>query len=210
MGTRHIVEVVKGNKLAIRQYGQWDGYAEIAAYHLRKFIKKHGVEKIRELVDLTEIQNTIQCHNVDKPDFLLTTSDFHMSESLVGYHANAIDKYIETIGRTGTFEKYDLKKIVPALMEKFDLEEVMAYYMMTRDTGYRILDVIYAFSRFKEVASGDCKIPVFLEDENIDTCRKIIINLDTETFTCIYFDGEQSWSFDKLPTLAELRKVDKW
>ena len=210
MGTRHIVEVVKDDKLAIRQYGQWDGYAETAAYHLRKFIKKHGAEKIRGLVDLTEIQSSIQCHNADKPDFLLTSSDFHMKESLVGCHVSDFDKYIQEKELTGTFEKYNLKETIPALVKKFSLEEVMAYYMMTRDTGYRILDVIDAFSQFKCVQEGTCKIPVFLEDENIDTGRKIVINLDAETFTCKYFDGEQTWSFDKLPTLAELRKVDKW
>lgn len=56
MGTRHIIEIIKDGNVAVRQYGQWDGYAETAAYHLRNFIREHGADTVRSLIDKTQIQ----------------------------------------------------------------------------------------------------------------------------------------------------------
>ncbi len=198
MGTRHIVEVIKDNKTVIRQYGQWDGYAETAAYELRNFIKKHGADKVRELITLTEIQDG----NLD---------EFYGKESCMWL--DEVSKYVNNLSMLGDFySAYDYPDlaVIPAVAEKFGLEKTMQRYMMTRDTGYKILDVLHIFSCFKEVRDNGMKIPVFLVDESWDTGRKIIINLDDNTFTCAYFGKEQTWSFGKLPTLSELRQVDKW
>ncbi len=213
MGTRHIVEVIKDKKTVIRQYGQWDGYAETAAYQLRNFIKKHGAQKTKELMELTEIQNTRSRHE-DGPDMLITPDGFHMAESML-CAVNEIAEYLYKLS-SGTFLlcRYGISDVklvsIPAVVEKFGLEKAMNYYMLTRDTGYKVLDTIGIFSCFDKVASGECEIPVFLEEEDLDPGRKIIIDLDKETFTCKYFKKEQTWTFEKLPTLAELRKVDKW
>lgn len=202
MGTRHIVEVIKDNKTVIRQYGQWDGYADTAAYHLRNFIKEHGAEDIRALLEKTEIHNDTELDS------------FHWKESALGVNTSDVDAYIEKIKMLGSFYRYGIKytpcAIIPAVVEKFGLEKAMQHYLMTRDTGYRILDVLGIFSCFKEIKHGKLKMPIYLEPVDMDTGRKIIINLDNETFSCKYFGKEQTWSFDKLPTLTELRKVDKW
>lgn len=202
MGTRHIVEVIKDNKKVIRQYGQWDGYADTAAYHLRNFIKEHGAEYIRDLLEKTEIHNDTELDS------------FHWKESALGVNTSDVDAYIEKIKMLGSFRGDGIEDIhiaiIPAVVEKFGLEKAMQHYLMTRDTGYKILDVLGIFSCFEEIKYGNLKMPIYLEPVDMDTGRKIIINLDKETFTCRYFGKEQTWNFDKLPTLTELRKVDKW
>lgn len=210
MGTRHIIEVVKDNRLVIRQYGQWDGYAETAGYHLRNFIKNHGINKIKEIVDKTEIQNAKQAHKCE-PDLLITPSGFKIAEAML--YTDEIGNYIQKIKELGLcIWAYDmdthLATILPCV-EKFGLEKTMQHYMLTRDTGYKILDVMGIFSCFPEIENNELKIPVYLEDDDINPGRKIIINTDDKTFTCEYFNKKQTWSCDKLPTLAELRKLDK-
>ena len=210
MGTRHIVEVIKDKKTAIRQYGQWDGDAATAAYHLRNFIKEIGAQTIRELIDLTQVQGESDRYEI-APDLCIGNAhEFHVAESLM--LRTEISEYIDRVlalGFVHTYLEPDEKiALIPAVVERFGLAEAVRHYMLTRDTGYKILDVIGVFSCFRDVASGKVKIPVWLEDEELNPGRKIIIDLDNETFTCNYFDDVRTWSFGKLPTLAVLRKID--
>ena len=211
MGTRHVVEVIRNKKAVIRQYGQWDGYAETAAYQLRNFIKEKGKDELCEMLDKLVFQNNTTDPN--EPDMLITSKS-HILESMMTSYDKDVAKYVQEI-REMTFRlDDDYIGIIPAVIHKFGFDRALEYYVLTRDTGYRILDALYVFHVIQEYPPygkdfGN-KLPVYLEPEDIDTGRKIIINVDDETFTCKYFGREKSWTFDKLPTLVELRKVDKW
>ena len=202
MGTRHIIEIIKDGNVAVRQYGQWDGYAETAAYHLRNFIREHGADTGRSLIDKTQIQK--------KDGVPISPDGFHMAESEMRTTEPIF--YIWQLRRLGFFSDYIPNfwvACIPAAIEKFGLEETMSSFSITWETGYKILDVIAIFTSFKEFDEKKLKFPVYLEDENCEPGRKIIINLDDETFTCEYFDIKYTWGFKQLPTLAELRTLDK-
>lgn len=207
MGTRHIVRVIKDGKVVINQYGQWDGYAETAAYTLRNFIKENGKERLNEILDKIE---PIGSANHDSEPDMLITSNAHILESMMTSFDEEIAEYRDKIRSMGIFDIDMHIALVPILVEKFGFERTAKYYTLTRDTGYKVLDVLNMLFAVNECQFGEQKIPVYLEDEDLDPGRKIIINMDNETFTCHYFGKEKSWSFDKLPTLSELRKVDKW
>jgi hypothetical protein len=206
MGTRHIVEVIKDNKIVIRQYGQWDGYAATAGYTLRNFIKENGKERLDEILDKVEPIDNIAHGN--EPDMLITDKA-HILESMMTSFDEEIAEYRDKIRSMGIFDIDMHIALVPILVEKFGFDRTAKYYTLTRDTGYKVLDVLNMLYSINECRFGKIKIPVYIE-EDFDTGRRIVINMDDETFACKYFGKEKTWTFDKLPTLTELRKVDKW
>lgn len=206
MGTRHIVEVIRKGKPVIRQYGQWDGYAATAGYTLRNFIKENGKERLNEILDKVDPIDNITHGN--EPDMLITDKA-HILESMMTSFDKEIAEYRDKIKSMGIFDIDMHIALVPILVEKFGFDRTAKYYTLTRDTGYKVLDVLNMLYSIKECRDGETNIPVYIEGD-LDTGRKIVINIDDETFTCKYFDKEKTWTFDKLPTLSELKKVDKW
>lgn len=208
MGTRHVVEVIRKGKPVIRQYGQWDGYAATAGYTLRNFIKENGKERLNKILDSLESIPSTSQRNENEPD-LLITNRAHILESMMTSFDKEIAEYRDKIRRMGFFSMDMHIALVPVLVDKFGFERTAIYYTLTRDTGYKILDVLDMFYSINDCKDGKIKIPVYVENENLDTGRKITINMDDETFTCNYFGKKRSWSFDKLPTLKELKQVDR-
>ena len=206
MGTRHIVEVIRKGKPVIRQYGQWDGYAATAGYTLRNFIKENGKERLDKILDKVEPINNIAHGN--EPDMLITNKA-HILESMMTSFDKEIAEYRDKIKSMGIFDIDMHIALVPVLVEKFGFDRTAKYYTLTRDTGYKVLDVLNMLYSIKECRNGETKIPVYIE-EDFDTGRRIVINMDDGTFSCKYFGKEKTWTFDKLPTLSELKKVDKW
>lgn len=201
MGTRHIVEVIKDGKKIIRQYGQWDGNAETAGTRIRDFIKNNGKDRLVEILKYTEIKNVDSSFKdeSDEPDY----------ERL-----EEIARYIDEVRHPGLYYQGDIDfylGIIPAVIDKYGFEDTAYCYMYSRNTGYRILDVINILACHENCwRTKEYKIPVYLINEEVDPERKIIVNLDEDSLTFEYFGREKSWNFGKLPTIAELKKIDKW
>lgn len=198
MGTRHIVEVINNGNTVLRQYGQWDGYAEIAGHHICEFIKKHRLE-LKDMMACTEI----------KPNSSELANDFHWKECTLAEN-DIFTTYTLRLSSIAAHMGLDASKkylyAIPAVVEKFGVEKAMDYYMLTRDTGYRIFDIIYMF---KNMLKSGKKIPVYMMSEDVDPGRKIIVNLDDETIEFKYFDKDKIYSFSHLPAKSILKKIDE-
>lgn len=191
MGTPHILKVIKDGRTVIRQYGQYDGDAATAGHNLCSFITKYGAETIRKLIDQTEIQE--QSGPISVPV--------------------EVGEYFANINYLGDFFKFlgdPYITVIPSAIEKFGLQKTMQYYMLTRYTGYKVLHVIGVFSCVKEVEEGKCKIPVYLESDDMeDAGRKITLDLDNEAIVFDYIGKHKVWEFSSLPADAELKELDK-
>ncbi len=196
MGTSHIVEVINDGKLVIRQYGQTDGIAEIAGSYICNFLKEHDAEYIKDLLNNTELKDISREEAYDYEKIPEMARYLNGLKMLGGFYGSGIDVHLGSI---------------PAMIQKFGLEDTAKFYIISSDTGYKILNVINVLDCVKEIRDGEFKIPIYLEDKDTESSRKIIINLDDSTITFEYFNQKRTYSFDpfnyRMPTLKDLMRL---
>lgn len=119
MGTRHLTIVQKDNQYKVVQYGQWDGYPEGQGATILKFLRKMNVEKFEKQLERITVINE-KMRKLSK----------------------LIDKVFEKVNNQYQLDskandwKSDKTRNLTA-------DEKFLYQCFTRDTGGKILDVIY-------------------------------------------------------------------
>lgn len=185
MGTRNKTIVKKNDKIIINQYGQWDGYPTGATKVIVDFLKNNSLDDINTMLEKTE--------HITKENNLI------WSEITMG-----LDKEFEDIQKY-LYEDYKRRDNVKDLVDKFGYEKTSIYLMLTRDTGYNILNVIkelYGLSNGKN-------IPIIIDEyDGWDIEGKNTIDLDKKTLTTYWHGVERTWDFDNLPSDKELEKFE--
>lgn len=185
MGTRNKTIVKKNDKIIINQYGQWDGYPTSATKVIADFLRGNSVDDINKMlgrIKYVERDNT------------LIFNEITMS---LNKEFGEIQKYL--------YEDYTRRTNITDLVNKFGYEKASLYLMLTRDTGYNILNVI---KELYEI-SGDKNIPIILDDyDGWDIESKNIVDLDNKTLTTIWHGQEKTWDFYALPSDEELEEFE--
>lgn len=139
MGTRNITRIRKDGELKACQYGQWDGYPTSAGRHILEFIAGSDMAAFAEKVAGCTLTNTSGDPEAER-FFTGTPADAAVKE--------VFDAYDELMyGGKLEIEDYRLKAeaVQRRLLRRFGAGLYASYLVATRDTGYRILDVIDEF-----------------------------------------------------------------
>ena len=81
MGTRHLVRVVRGGRVCVSQYGQWDGYPSYTGAEIAKFLSDpESVERLRKAAPLLKFMTNeeIRAYN----EKLINDADFKIESTL--------------------------------------------------------------------------------------------------------------------------------
>ena len=178
MGTRHTVKVIKNGQVVLNQYGQWDGNTATAGIYLVHSIKKLGVDRLKEMFECVKVSS-------EDPD------EFFCGESLLGVKRDGSDMegFIDNLYQG---KKPTIRKIVRALIRRFGTVATARYVMISRNTGYKILDAL------DELLKQNVAVKTFICK---DKCYwHYEINLDEETFTVKVGNKEKAWKLNRLPS----------
>lgn len=191
MGTRHVVKVIEGDEEKIRMYGQWDGYLGTVVPHLKGAIARIGVEKLRDIL------NNVRVNRSDEAD------EFHIDECFFGYkhEYSAIEDMVDAFRRGTDDWDYSYIKSIPFIAQFFNKEAVAEYFMKTRDTGYKVLDVLY------ELSLIGAEIPSYFSES--EPGRVYTVDFDSKTLIVDYFGTELSWKFGDIPSDEEIERIEE-
>ena len=186
MGTRNVTIIKYQGKEMVRQYGQWDGYPTGALASIVSFLQTDGaIDKLKQ--NLTKVELVSEDYNIYPKEF--------NEISRVSYMGGPYPRTIE--------EKRDI------LAEKtgFDKEIIFRYLLSTRDTGYKILDVLIfdeanvAERIYLQKAYTD-KVDWQIEAVNV-------IDLDKECIRSYWHSSiMREYSFDALPDETEIEEFE--
>ena len=208
MGTRNKTMVIKDKQVIINQYGQWDGYPTRAAAVIIDFIRNNGINKINEFIPKLK-QVNIKSNGVRFSEMTLSyDKDFEDIQKFIYYNENGEygKKFIDRDTHAEAyFSSLDIEQQIDILVRQFGYERTALYIMLTRDTGYKVLDAMSYFSK----KFPDKKIPVIIDEyDGFDIEGKNIIDLDNNIFITKYHDKIYTYSFDKLPTMNCLEEME--
>jgi hypothetical protein len=113
MGTRHIIEVIAEGETRIRQYGQWDGYPEVAGVDIALFLTNPELELksfTAQCVELTRLTD----------------------EELTALRSPYVSTYTSPNGAT----------VEAMALDKAD-EFTKDFPALSRDTGVQILNLVW-------------------------------------------------------------------
>lgn len=208
MGTRNKTMVIKNKKVIINQYGQWDGYPTCAAATIIDFIKDGGIQKLNQFIPkLERVQIENNCFRFSEMT-LSFDQEFKDIQKFIHYDDDGkySKKFIDRdTSEEAYFSALDIEQQIDLLSNKFGYERASLYIMLTRDTGYRVLDAMsYLSEKFP-----DKKIPVIIDNyDGWDIEGKNIIDLDKNIFITKYHDKTFVYPFDKLPTVDNLEEIE--
>ena len=202
MGTRNITRVIASNQLKVCQYGQWDGYPTGAGRDVIDFIRETDDDHmIERLGHVTLVSNA-------KGDTFAGGAPFFEE-------ANAIAKdewdfrdvprkeftRMHPRNDTSATEEWEYvqRRVREMLLEKYGPELMQMWYVSVRDTGCKILPLIYDSTNDLTVYAEGYTVNNF-GDWQIEAVWQL--DYDTKTLTGWWHGDERSWTF------AELRKAD--
>lgn len=189
MGTRNVTIIKYNGEERVRQYGQWDGYPTTALGEIVRFLKADGaIEHLK--------QNLVKCKLIPEDQWV------HYPKGFTDIGLFCSRRYMDLMCCS-----YDvcIEKIVNAT--KFSAADVLNYYLVTRDTGYNIMDVL-------TTSAADAAMEMVLVQTSETKCdwqieAVNIIDLDAQIVTSYWHDAKREWSFDCLPDLNELMEFEK-
>ena len=188
MGTRNVTIIKYNGEERVRQYGQWDGYPTTALAEIVRFLKADGaIEHLK--------QNIVKCRLIPEGSFKYPKGFDEVSDF-------CWRRYMDLMRCS-----YDvcIEKIVNAT--KLTSADVLNYYLSTRDTGYRIMDVL-------TTSAADAAMEMVLMQTTETKCdwqieAVNIIDLDAQIVTSYWHNAKREWSFDCLPNEDELAKFEQ-
>ena len=194
MGTRHVIKIINHGKEVVSQYGQWDGYPSVVIGAIRDYIHDYGVDSIRKSLA------HISPQPFDEMDRLIwsecTIGAVHAFSDIEAFSTDQVLKACHVGGMTAAERQQEL-------LEKFGWQRGSLYLMMTRDTGYMILD---ALKNIEDRNTEGAEVKSFLFDG--DMGRTYTIDLDHEELKMNCFDTEMVWNLGQLPDNDTLEQLD--
>ena len=200
MGTRHFVEVISDGKKVISQYGQWDGYPTTAGVVICDFIKNHDMDEFKKILGRLEPAGS--------PD------EFQWTECCFGaeHPYSDIQRFCSNYKAERKFE-YTILELVRACVDAFGPDVTKTYFMITRDTGYNILDILCVLN---DLLDTEAKIPVFTSERGDEVPGNsywlealYVINLDTKVLTINWHGNEKVCRFSRMPGESTLSRFEK-
>ncbi|MFA6570170.1 MAG: hypothetical protein WCT77_02935 [Bacteroidota bacterium] len=212
MGTRNLTIVKMDGKYRIAQYGQWDGGPKHQGTTALEFLQTADLEKFKRQLNKTIFMGD-NSPNIKKINKIFDTVEIACRKT----------KYKHTIGA----DNFDLMVAKKTLSK----EDLFLYQCSTRDTGAKILEVIYkAPSKLKEIPLSNS---IEFANESLFCEWAYVVDFDTNTFevyngfnkkpltkkdrfysrqqsTSKYFGIKllKSYKLDKLPTLKTFLKLE--
>lgn len=205
MGTRHKVEVIQNNEIIINQYGQWDGYPSTAGKVIVNFLKdKNNIDVLKNIKDKFEYKNEEEQNRFIFGEMTLNPGKEH--ENIYKFIYDS-EQYFENEETGEKVRCYDIshKQLIDEVYKKFGYESTAYYMMITRNTGYKVLDTIKELNRLEP----DKKIPIFKSNYNgWDIEARYIINLDDNSLTMEWHNKTIEYDLDKLPSNSEIEDFE--
>lgn len=206
MGTRNKTMLIKNGKTIINQYGQWDGYPTGASATIVNFLKENGKEALEDIVKKLKPVEVKENKVILSEMTLSFSKDYSDIQKYIDHDENGKYKQwnLEGCDEPFYFSSLPVKNQVEILSEKFDYEKFSTYLMLTRNTGYKVFDVMKCLSdKFPEK-----EIPVIYDDyDGFDIEAKNIINLDTNTYTIDWHNKIYHFDLDNLPDMEKLEEI---
>lgn len=200
MGTRNITRVIVNNQLKVCQYCQWDGYPTAAGNSIADFIREsdddHMIERLGHVTLVPNVKG--DTFSTGAPLFAEADSIAHDEF----YFREVPDKEARKNHPEFTaFQQYEYinRRVDEMLVEKYGPELMQLWHISNRDTGWKILPLIYDSTQDLTVYSDDSLIDNF-GDWEIEGVWEV--DYDTKTLTGWWLGKKASWTF------RELRDMD--
>lgn len=206
MGTRHKVKVLKGNRIIINQYGQWDGYPTEAGKVITHFLKdKDNIDFLKNIKDKFEYKNEEEQRNFIFGEMTMNPEEAYREIYKFIYDSDQYFEKEET-GEKVRWCDISQKQLINEGYKKFGFEATAYYMMITRDTGYKIFDTIKELNRLEP----DKTIPVFKSDyEGWDIEARYTVNLDKNKLKIEWHDRILEYDLDNLPSDKEFEDFEE-
>lgn len=200
MGTRHYVQIKKDGKLLVQLYGQWDGYVDHAGSFIVRFLRKK--------------ENREWLKTIDK-HLLVTDEDsdeYQWGETVFGniQEFTDISEYWNKLKSEDDYAESLIQAEIKKMIKRFGTERMGEYLLLTRDTGYKCLDCIKAFSD----VSDDDRVKSYVPDAEITEMPEMIyavytIDVTAQTLRIITAAGiDETYPFSNLPTAKDRKRID--
>ena len=206
MGTRHKVRVIQDNKVIINQYGQWDGYPTCAGEILVNFLKdKENIEFLKSIKDKFEYHK-----EEEQNEFIFGEMTMNPEEDYKEIYKFIYDdeQYFENEETGEKASRYEItqKQFVDEVYKRFGYEKTASYMMITRNTGYKILDTIKELNRLEP----NKIIPIFISEyEGWDIEARYTVNLDSNKLSIEWHDHTLECDLDNLPSDKKLEDFEE-
>lgn len=207
MGTRNITRVISNNQLKVCQYCQWDGYPTGAGKDIIDFIRETDDDRmIERLAHVTLVTNAKGNTFATGAPLFREAND--IAEDEWEFRQTAFNEWRIMHPDSYGVEEYNYTKrrVNELLTEKYGPELMQMWHISTRDTGYKILPLIYESTNDLTVYSDD-----YLTENTGDWQIEAIweLDYDTKTLTGTWHAVKRSWTFDELRQMddAEIESV---
>ena len=209
MGTRNITRVKSNDELKVCQYCQWDGYPTGAGMGVAEFIRSSDDGKMAER--MSHVTLSVLPDDFDGPCFSTGTPATDTLKAIAADEwpmrqkadAEARRKHFESTHDEWEFARARTEEL---LVEKYGEQEVMEYNMASRDTGFRVLGIIYG-SGCDLTTHTDGYLVDNFGDWQIEAVWEL--DYDKRTLTGYWWGHERTWGFAELRSLTEEQLHDE-
>lgn len=202
MGTRNITRVKSGGQLKVCQYGQWDGYPTGAGADIIKFIRDSDDEHMTERLGHVTLNVT---HEGDEGLFFVTGAPADDTLQAIDHdewparkraQREAVSKGIGSLRAEYDFANSRTNEL---LAERYGEGELLRFLLASRDTGCKVLPLIYGSKGDIETWTTDYHM-----ENDVDWSIEAVWELDYDgrVLRGNWHGRKWEWTFD------ELREMD--
>ena len=200
MGTRNITRVISNEQLKVCQYCQWDGYPTGAGQSIINFIRNSDDTEMRNKLQYVHLAKALcgDTFYTGAPTFAEAVAIEHDE---FDFRCAANNEFIERHESINIdWYEYVKARKEEMLVEKYGKDLIERWLIASRDTGDRILDIIYNTDHEITLWTED----YFLENKTDWQIEAIwTLNYDTGKLIGNWHGNIRTWTFDELRMMTD-------